>query len=276
MVLEMNFAGAESAVHICPGIIPGHVARMTVLGRQVLYSACDVPTTRRRYGDQSKMELAHLLWNHIEKNDSVASVADLRGSTDYAERKLRLKKSSLGKPLLRIGQLRGPSIGFSRSDGLMWAALCSGHEEIGLDVASSADFSGAYPFHRICTEQESVAAEAITAGNKPEAGALLWSVKESYVKALGCGFNVFDPLQVRVEALSQNSGAAVFRVSLSEKGRDRLQSYLSRRTLESVFSEPELFEMGEYTNMVAHAETKRLGIVWFSVAIFDKTRFVIH
>jgi phosphopantetheinyl transferase len=55
------------------------------------------------------------------------------------------------------------------------------------------------------------------------ASALLWSVKESVVKALGCGFHLVDPRQISVypsaaEAAGEDGGYT-FPVGLSGKAR---------------------------------------------------------
>jgi len=104
---------------------------------------------------------------------------------------------SLGKPLMRIGGAPGPSVSFSLGAGLMWAAVC-GEGACGIDSAHPEEFPGDYPFHRAFHEEEFPAILELTAEGRQEGAAMLWSAKEAAVKALGCGFHLLDPLDVRV------------------------------------------------------------------------------
>lgn len=184
-------------------------------------------------------------------------------------RNLNLTKFPLGKPLLKNGESRGPSISFSRGIDLIWAAACS-EAEIGLDVASSAEFAGNYPFHRICNEQEYALAVSFTRGDKSEAAAMIWSLKESYVKVIGCGYYFFDPLQVRIENMYLQEEKASFRLSLGEKAQENIRAYGSRR---SDSLKREYCGLGmlmiEYSKAKAYAKTNKLGSDWVSVTVLD-------
>ncbi|OGP71936.1 MAG: hypothetical protein A2Z73_07195 [Deltaproteobacteria bacterium RBG_13_60_28] len=112
---------------------------------------------------------------------------------------LALSRNPLGKPYLWLEGLPGPPISFSRSAGRLWAALGTPRSWLGLDAASPEEFAGSYPFKRVFQETEWQAATSLTRGDREEAGALLWSVKEAVVKARGCGYHFFGPRRIHLE-----------------------------------------------------------------------------
>lgn len=112
---------------------------------------------------------------------------------------LALVRSRLGKPHLLVGGVPGPAVSFSWSAGRWWAALGTRRSWIGLDVAPPGEFAGAYPLKRVFSIMEWQVAISLTGGDREEAAALLWTVKEAVVKAQGCGYHFFGPRQVRVE-----------------------------------------------------------------------------
>jgi phosphopantetheinyl transferase len=113
------------------------------------------------------------------------------------ENEFTLQKSALGAPFLLAGERPGPSLSFSHGKGRLWAAM-SGKGDVGMDVAYPEEFAGAYPFHRAFRTEELGCAEAICPGDTARGAALMWAAKEAAVKATGTGFNLFDPLEVRV------------------------------------------------------------------------------
>ena len=127
----------------------------------------------------------------------------------------------LGKPHLMLGAHRGPSISFSEGRGKVWAALCGDESDMGIDVAEAAEFRGEYPFHRVFNAQEFLLALNRTGGDLEKASALLWSVKEAVVKALGCAFHFVDPLQIHVYPSIQEDDGFTFPVRLSGKALSR-------------------------------------------------------
>jgi hypothetical protein len=110
-----------------------------------------------------------------------------------------LMSDHLGKPHLLTGGVPGPAVSFSWAAGAWWAALGTGRSWIGLDAAAPGEFAGAYPFQRVFNPVEWQAALSLTRGDREEAAALLWSVKEAVVKARGCGYRFFGPRRLRVE-----------------------------------------------------------------------------
>jgi phosphopantetheinyl transferase len=74
----------------------------------------------------------------------------------------------------------------------------SGRGNVGIDVADPEEFAGAYPFHRAFSVGELECAEALCPNDAALGAALMWAAKEASVKATGAGFNLFDPLEVRL------------------------------------------------------------------------------
>jgi phosphopantetheinyl transferase len=107
-------------------------------------------------------------------------------------------KSRLGRPILALNGMPGPSISFSYHNSKVWGAMCEIPHQCGIDVASSSEFDEKFPLQKIFLPKEIT--EAIQfAGSIESALALLWSAKESVVKAAGCGFHLIDPIEVCLE-----------------------------------------------------------------------------
>jgi phosphopantetheinyl transferase len=88
-------------------------------------------------------------------------------------------------------------------------------------VAGTNEFQREYPFHRVFHPQELQHALRLAGGDLEKASALLWSIKEAVVKALGCAFHLVDPRQITVypstgDAVGGNS-EYTFPVGLSGK-----------------------------------------------------------
>jgi phosphopantetheinyl transferase len=111
---------------------------------------------------------------------------------------VRVVSDSLGKPELYIGTRKGPAVSFSYAPHRIWATACSDATGLGIDVADPSDFGEGYPYHRVFHKDELGLALEVCDGKRKEAAALLWSVKEAILKALGCGLHLIDPLEVRV------------------------------------------------------------------------------
>ncbi len=132
-----------------------------------------------------------------------------------------LERNAWGRPLLWLGETPGPVVSFSHCEGRTWAALAWARG-VGIDAATPGEFAGSYPLSRAFREQELSAVAAFGRG-PADAAALLWSIKEASVKALGCGFHLLDPLEVEIgqpvlghEALlcRVNAGASFYACSL--------------------------------------------------------------
>jgi phosphopantetheinyl transferase len=135
-----------------------------------------------------------------------------------ADESIQIVHDSLGRPQLLLGNCDGPTISFSEGGGKLWAALCEDATEIGIDAAEAADFPTGYPFHRVFHAQELGHALKMTHGDWKKASALLWSIKEAAVKALGCGFHFVDPRHLCVDpTFTEMDSGYFFTVRLSGK-----------------------------------------------------------
>ncbi|HME43875.1 MAG TPA: 4'-phosphopantetheinyl transferase superfamily protein [Syntrophorhabdales bacterium] len=146
-------------------------------------------------------------------------------SSNSAAFPIQVVRGPLGRPHLLLGEYQGPAISFSQGGGKVWAALCGDESEIGIDVAGTDEFQGEYPFHRVFHTQELQHALRLAGGDLEKASALLWSVKEAVVKALGCAFHLVDPRQITVypsvEGPIGENGGYTFPVGLSGKALAR-------------------------------------------------------
>jgi phosphopantetheinyl transferase (holo-ACP synthase) len=134
---------------------------------------------------------------------------------------IQVVHDQLGKPHLLLGGHRGPAISFSEGGERVWAALCADKSEIGMDVAGTYDFQGEYPFQRVFHAEELHHALRLEGADVAKASALLWSIKEAAVKALGCGFHLVDPREIYVHPSAEGDGGHTFSVCLSGKALAR-------------------------------------------------------
>jgi phosphopantetheinyl transferase len=170
----------------------------------------------RANGEGNKHRLISILWNHLVAMESPAWKFFL--SSHGTVFPVQLARGPLGRPHLLFGGYRGPAVSFSEGGGDVWAALCGDRSDIGIDVAGADEFQKGYPFHRVFNDQELQHALKLTGGELGNASALLWSIKESVVKALGCAFHLVDPLQVDVyPAETGGDGGYTFPVRISRK-----------------------------------------------------------
>jgi phosphopantetheinyl transferase (holo-ACP synthase) len=131
-------------------------------------------------------------------------------------------RDPLGKPHLLLGEYRGPAISFTQGGGAVWAALCGDESDIGIDLAEADEFQGDYPFGRVFNARELQHVVRLAGGDVGKASALLWSVKEAAVKALGCGFHLVEPRDICVHPSVEGDGEYTFSVCLSRKAQERL------------------------------------------------------
>ena len=129
---------------------------------------------------------------------------------------LTIHKSALGCPCLFLRGERGPSLSFSHGEGRLWAAM-SGAGKVGIDVAYPEEFTSCYPFARAFRAEELECARALCPGHTGRGAALVWSAKEASVKATGAGFNILDPLEVRVGNPSVTEQGILFEVSAGRR-----------------------------------------------------------
>jgi phosphopantetheinyl transferase len=86
------------------------------------------------------------------------------------------------------------------------------HRGVGIDVACPEEFADGYPLSRAFREEELDWAGAFCRNDTARGAALIWSAKEAAVKATGAGFNLLDPLEVRVGAPVYRERGILFEV----------------------------------------------------------------
>ena len=178
---------------------------------------CDTvpPTGQGTNGEEAKHCLVSALWAHLVAMES--PLWKRRQSSNRAAFPIQVVRGPLGRPHLLLGEYRGPAVSFSEGGGKIWAALCGDESDIGIDAAGTDEFQGEYPFHRVFHPQELQHALRLTGGDREKASALLWSIKEAVVKALGCAFHLVDPRQITVYPSAGGNGEYTFTVGLSGK-----------------------------------------------------------
>jgi hypothetical protein len=171
-------------------------------------------------GAVDRQRLVSALWNHLVAMETPRR-KDYQ-SSGRAAFPIQVAYGPLGQPHLLLGAYhQGPAISFSEGGGKVWAALCEDESDIGIDVAGADEFQEEYPFHRVFHREELQHALELVDGDLEKASALLWSIKEAAVKALGCAFHLVDPRQITVypsvEGPIGENGGYTFRVGLSGK-----------------------------------------------------------
>ncbi len=166
-------------------------------------------------GEAAKHRLVSILWNHLVARESPLWKRSQSSCRDAFL--IRVVHDQLGKPHLLLGEHRGPAVSFSQGGGRVWAALCADASEIGMDVAVADEFQGEYPFQRVFHTEELQHALRLEGADVAKASALLWSIKEAVVKALGCGFHLVDPREICVHPSGEVGGGYTFSVCMSGK-----------------------------------------------------------
>src|SRR4030043_375562 len=185
------------------------------------YGPCTTETLKGcgTNGAGDKHRLVSTLWDHLMAMES--PFWKPCQSSNRAAFPIQVVRGLLGRPHLLLGEYRGPAISFSEGGGKVWAALCEDESDIGIDVAGTGEFQREYPFHRVFHAQELQHALRLAGGDSEKASALLWSIKESVVKTLGCAFPLVDPRQITVYPSTGGAvggdGGYTFPVGLSGK-----------------------------------------------------------
>lgn len=182
------------------------------------------------HDSEARQRLVSTLWDHLAATESPGWQHGQ--STDAAALPMQLVRGLLGRPQLLVGKSPGPAVSFSEGGGKVWAALCGDGSDIGIDVAGADEFQGDYPLHRVIQPAELEHALRLTGGELAAAAALLWSIKEAAVKALGCAFHRVEPRQITVypaaEGTPGGDGGITFPVGLSGKARERFPQVASQ------------------------------------------------
>jgi len=189
------------------------------------YRPCATETLKRcrTNGAGDKHRLISTLWDHLMAMES--PLWKPCQSSNRTAFPIQVVRDLFGRPHLLFGEYRGPAISFSEGGGKVWAALCGDESDIGIDVAGSDEFQREYPFHLVFHVEELQHTLRLAGGNVEQASALLWSIKEAVVKALGCAFHLVDPRQITVYpsvgGVVEADGGYVFPVGLSGKALAR-------------------------------------------------------
>jgi len=177
-------------------------------------------------GAEAKHRLVSTLWDHLVATES--PLWKRSQSSDSAAFPTQVVCGLLGRPHLLLGDYRGPAISFSEGGGKVWAALSGDESDIGIDVAGRDEFQGEYPFRRVFHPEELNHALRLAGGDLAEASALLWSIKEAVVKALGCAFHLVEPRHITVYPSAGGGGGYTFPVGLSGKALVRFPQAAGR------------------------------------------------
>jgi hypothetical protein len=189
----------------------------------VFYASLQRETRPGPNGEEDRHRLVSTLWDHLVAMGS--PLWKQCQSSNRAAFPIKVVRGQLGRPHLLLGESRGPAISFSEGGGKVWAALSGDESDIGIDVAGTHEFQGDYPIHRVFHPEELHHALRLAGGDLEEASALLWSIKEAVVKALGCAFHLVDPRQITVHpsagGTAEGDGGYTFPVGLSGKALTR-------------------------------------------------------
>ena len=186
----------------------------------------DIPGGHGTNGGGARRRLVSVLWEHLVAMDSPLWKCRLPSPSEASP--IQVVRDPLGKPHLLWGECRGPAISFSEGGGAVWAALCGDESDIGIDVAETDEFQGDYPVHRVFNAEELQHAVRLAGGDVEKASAMLWSIKEAVVKALGCGFHLVEPRDITVHPSTEGDGEYTFPVCLSRKALERLPMVAGR------------------------------------------------
>ena len=207
--------------------------------------------SRARDNETCKHLLISTLWDHLGATEN--PLWNHRQSSSGAAFPIQVVRGLLGRPHLLVGESRGPAISFSEGGGKVWAALAGDESDIGIDVAGRDEFLGNYPFHRVFQPQELQHAVRLTGGDLAEAAALLWSVKEAVVKALGCAFHLVEPRHINVYpsagGVAGEGKGYTFAVGLTGKAQER-------------------FPLDERRSLWVHSRPQ--GTMWLSIALLNR------
>ncbi len=127
---------------------------------------------------------------------------------------IRLEYDELGKPQLKIGESMDMAVSFSHVSDMLWAALSAPGNHLGMDVARAQEFEDNYPFRRAFHPGDLCSSMLDVHGIR-ESAAMLWSVKEAAVKALGIGFGLLGPLDIRIKSLEDRTTHYIPRIFIA-------------------------------------------------------------
>ena len=198
-------------------------------------------TLRQRLKEELVLHLFDLLLTNPDFEQSFVTDVDFC---------LRLARTSLGQPLLIAGERAAACVSFSYTYRDLWGAISEHAWLCGVDAALAEDFDSSFPKAKVFSQEE-LGAGALVEKDRRSLTALLWSAKESVVKAAGCGFHLITPLDVKLDLVSHTLGMVLFEVSLP-----KLWKY------------PDFVFPGGFFHVLSFVH----GDAWISVALCKNTR----
>ena len=208
---------------------------------------------------KAKVELARLLFGNWTGKRFPAQDGCLRISAKMG-RPPQVATSFWGQPLLFLSGHIDPSISFSHLGKVTWAALCMDQYSVGIDAATSLDFSKGYPYQRVFHPDE-FNNFIDRYESREKAAAALWSAKEAVVKALGCDYGLLEPLDLRVTYSANSEDGEPFFISFAERAMKRLPWITQEWVEVRIFQQETLF--------VSVALESSSGMSFFSVPSVD-------
>jgi phosphopantetheinyl transferase (holo-ACP synthase) len=195
--------------------------------------------------ERVKERLACYLVGLLNKDRPHEPVSDAVGSET-----LRLSKTRFGKPIFISAQQASFTVSFSYVQTDAWAAISEFPWVCGVDAASACEFDYKFPVEKVFSSEEFEAGRLVEK-DKNSVIALLWSAKESVVKAVGCGFHLMSPRAIELSVVS--SSPDILRITA------RLQHPLSARGFICASANVDV-------------ESFRRGSAWISVALRQETQ----
>ncbi|MBI4962017.1 MAG: 4'-phosphopantetheinyl transferase superfamily protein [Desulfomonile tiedjei] len=199
-----------------------NVRKLTVQGRPVLWTCANTKPSPNASESkkENKSRLLSVLLRDFQgiRYGTKARPAEVPYSIDIVF-------DRMGKPRLLLNDALAPSISFSHCGGMTWAAMAGHESDVGIDAARAEEFRGDYPFHKVFNGHELELPLKKTKGDRAESAALVWSAKEAYVKAIGCAFHLFSPLEVTATPLIVERDHSLLRLRLSDRSQERIALY---------------------------------------------------
>ena len=127
---------------------------------------------------------------------------------------ISVEYDEFGKPRLKIGEFMEMAVSFSRVSDMLWASVTGSGNHLGMDVARAEEFDGNYPFPRAFHPEELFSSMLDIHGIQ-ESAAMLWSVKEAAVKALGIGYGLLGPLDIRIDSVEDHTTHYIPRIFIA-------------------------------------------------------------
>ena len=105
-----------------------------------------------------------------------------------AKQQLKLALAMQWRKRVKPSPLVSLHYAFSHLPDQTWAISATREWSIGIDAACNSEFAQPYPLHKVFHPQEL----------SRMAPAQIWSGKEAVAKAMGCGFDGVNPLDIRL------------------------------------------------------------------------------